>query len=70
VEKRIRRESDDIEVLVIGQFLIRSGCRRELMSSYIDVKGVGCREINAVHYDRCGEGEDAWLEAQERWAGE
>jgi hypothetical protein len=51
VEKRIERESDDIEVLVIGQFLIRSGCRRELISLYIDVKGVGCREINTVDYN-------------------
>jgi hypothetical protein len=40
------------------------------MSSYMDVKGVGCREIDAVDCDRCGEGENAWLEAQERWASE
>jgi superfamily II DNA helicase RecQ len=70
VERRMERESDDMEVLAMGQFLIGSGCRRELMSSYMDVKGVGCKEIDAVHCDRCGEGEDAWLEAQERWAGE
>jgi hypothetical protein len=36
----------------------------------MDVKGVGCREINTVDCDRCGEGENAWLEAQERWASE
>ena len=70
VEKRMERESDDIEVVAMGQFLVGSGCRRELMSSYMDVKGVGCREIEAVRCDRCGEGEDAWLEEQERWARE
>jgi hypothetical protein len=70
VEKRMERESDDMEVLAMGQFLIGSGCRRELISLYMDVKGVGCREIDAVDCDRCGEGENAWLEAQERWASE
>jgi superfamily II DNA helicase RecQ len=70
VEKRMERESDDIEVVAMGQFLVGSGCRRELLGSYMDVKGVGCREINAVRCDRCGEGEDAWLEEQESWARE
>lgn len=66
VERRMQRESDDIEVVAIGQFLVGSGCQRELMSSYIDVKGVGCQEIEAVRCDRCREGEDAWLEEQEK----
>lgn len=35
-EKRIEKESDNIDVQAIGEFLIRSGCRRELMSSYLD----------------------------------
>ena len=36
VEKAIEREKDEIDVLAIGQFLISSGCRRELISSYLD----------------------------------
>jgi len=70
VEKRMERESDDIEIVAMGQFLVGRGCRRELMSSYMDVKGVGCREIDAVCCDRCGEGEGVWLEEQEKWARE
>jgi hypothetical protein len=48
VEKRIEKESNNINVQVIGQFLIRSGCQQELMSSYLDAKGVGCRDIKVV----------------------
>lgn len=40
------------------------------MSSYLDGVGVGCREIEAVCCDRCGEGEEVWLEEHEGWAGE
>jgi superfamily II DNA helicase RecQ len=70
VEKRMEQESDDIDVQAMGQFLIGDGCRRELMSSYLDVQGVRCGEVDAVRCDRCGEGEDAWLQEQERWARE
>jgi superfamily II DNA helicase RecQ len=58
VEKRMERESDNLDVQAMGQFLIGSRCQQELMSSYLDVQEVGCREIGAVHCDRCGEGED------------
>ena len=44
----MERESDDIEIVAMGQFLVGRGCRRELMSSYIDVKGAGGREIDAI----------------------
>jgi superfamily II DNA helicase RecQ len=70
VEKRIEKESDDIDVQAMGHFLIGSGCRRELMSSYLDTKGVQCRDIEAVGCDRCGEGEQQWLEEQESWVRE
>jgi hypothetical protein len=36
VEKAIEREKDKINVLAIGQFLISSRCRRELISLYLD----------------------------------
>jgi superfamily II DNA helicase RecQ len=70
VEKRMEQESDDIDVQAMGQFLIGSGCRRELMSSYLDREGVRCRDIEAVGCDRCGEGEEAWLQEHENWAQE
>lgn len=70
VEKRMEKESDDIDVQAMGQFLIGSGCRRELMSSYLDTEGVRCRDIEAVGCDRCGEGEKAWLQEHEVWAWE
>jgi superfamily II DNA helicase RecQ len=65
VEKRMEKESDDIDVQAMGYFLIGSGCRRELMSSYLDIEGVRCGDIKAVSCDRCGEGEEAWLQEQE-----
>ncbi|KAH8686638.1 hypothetical protein GQ44DRAFT_720826 [Phaeosphaeriaceae sp. PMI808] len=54
----------------MGQFLIGSGCRRELMSSYLDETGVSCGDIESAGCDRCGEGEQQWLEEHERWARE
>jgi hypothetical protein len=59
VEKRVEEKSEDIDVQAIGQFLIRSGCRRELMSAYLDQEGVRCGDIKAVGCDQCGEGEQA-----------
>lgn len=66
VEKRIEQESDDLDVQAIEVFLIRLGCRRELMSSYLDRVGVKYREIGAVCCDQCGEGEEVWLAEHER----
>jgi superfamily II DNA helicase RecQ len=59
VEKQIEKESDDINVQAMGHFLISSGCRRELMSLYLDTEGVRCRDIKAVSCNQCGEGERA-----------
>jgi superfamily II DNA helicase RecQ len=70
VEKAMEREKDEIDVLAIGQFLIGSGCRRELMSSYLDQRGVSCRDIEAAGCDRCGEGEEVWIEEHVDWAQE
>ena len=58
VEKAMEREKDEIDVLAIGQFLISSGCRQELISSYLDQRGVSCRDIKAAGCDRCREGEE------------
>ena len=40
------------------------------MSSYLDREGVQCRDIEGVRCDRCGEGEEAWLQEHEGWARE
>ena len=58
VEKRIEQESGDIDVQAMGAFLLRNRCRRALMSSYLDGQGIGCREMDRVCCDRCGEGEE------------
>jgi superfamily II DNA helicase RecQ len=70
VQKRIEEESDDIDVQAMGYFLIGSGCRRELMSSYLDGKGVCCGDIESAGCDRCGEGEQVWVKEQTEWAQE
>ena len=70
VEQVMEREKEDIDVLAMGQFLIGSGCRRELMSSYLDQQGQSCGEIGAAGCDRCGEGEEVWIEEQEKWTRE
>jgi hypothetical protein len=48
VEKRIEKESDNIDVQVMGHFLISSRCQQELISSYLDTEGVRCGDIKAV----------------------
>ena len=65
VERRIETESDDMDVQAMGHYLIGSGCRRELMSSYLDTKGVQCKDVEAVGCNQYREGEQQWLEAQE-----
>lgn len=58
VERRMKRDSDDIDVQAMGTFLIRSRCQRELISSYLDGQRVRCREIGAVCCNQCREGEE------------
>lgn len=71
IGQRLQQEPDDMDVQAMGQFLIGSGCRRLLMSSYMDRKGVSCGDIEAAQgCDRCGEGERVWVAAQEEWARE
>ena len=66
VEKAMEEQKEDIDVLAMGQFLIGSGCRRELMSSYLDERGQSCGDIGGAGCDRCGEGEEVWIEEQEK----
>ncbi len=70
VEKRTEQESGDINVQVIGAFLIRNRCWRALISSYLDGQGIGYREIDRVCCNRCREGEELQLEEHENQARE
>jgi superfamily II DNA helicase RecQ len=64
VERTIRQKSDDLDVQAIGMFIIGSGCRRGLMSGYLDGKRVECNDVEAAGCDRCREGARGWQDAQ------
>jgi superfamily II DNA helicase RecQ len=64
VEETAKRRWTDIDVQAMALFLTGSGCRRSLMSGYLDSKGVTCGEVEAVGCDRCGEGQAKWMEAR------
>lgn len=56
VERRMKEEREKIDIQAMGLFLLGSGCRRDLMSSYLDRKRVSCRNIESAGCDRCREG--------------
>lgn len=64
VERTMQRKNEDLDVQAIGLFIIGNGCRRGLMSSYLDGKWVECREVEAAGCDRCGEGVRVWQDEQ------
>ena len=65
VERALEQKSDDIDVQAMGLFIIGSGCRRQLMSRYLDSTGMSCGDTESARCDRCGEGVSEWLEEQE-----
>jgi superfamily II DNA helicase RecQ len=56
VERTMKQKSGDLDVQVIGVFIIGSGCRRGLMSGYLDGRRVECNDLETARCDRCGEG--------------
>ncbi|CAO2655088.1 Nn.00g101520.m01.CDS01, partial [Neocucurbitaria sp. VM-36] len=66
VERRMQEKEEDIDVQAIGLFLIGGGCRRELMSRYLDKKGVSCSDMDTAGCDRCGEGRQEWIRGQQQ----
>ena len=64
VERTMKRKSDDLDVQAMGTFIIGSGCRRGLMSGYLDGKRVECNDVETAGCDRCGEGARGWQDAQ------
>ena len=70
VERTMKQKSGDLDVQAMGVFLIGSGCRRGLMSSYLDGKRVECSDVEAAGCDRCGDGARVWLDAQQETSRE
>jgi len=64
VERTMERKSEDLDIQAMGMFLIGSGCRRGLMSGYLDGKRVVCNDIESAGCDKCGEGTCEWQDAQ------
>lgn len=71
VEWTMKQKSEELDVQAMGLFLLGTGCRRGLMSSYLDGKWVGCHDLQSAGCDRCGDGVDAALacqqEASQEW---
>jgi superfamily II DNA helicase RecQ len=70
VKRTMKQKSEDLDVQAMGAFLLSSGCRRGLMSGYLDGRSVGCEEAEAARCDRCGEGVDEWMSAQQEISAE
>lgn len=67
VEETLAKNADNIDVSAIGFFIIGSGCRRLLMSRYMDRVGVSCSDLEgSAGCDRCGDGLRPWLDEQQR----
>jgi hypothetical protein len=70
VEREMQRNSDDVDVQAMGTFLLGQGCRRGLLSSYLDGRRIECSDIDAARCDRRGEGAGEWEESQRETSGE
>jgi superfamily II DNA helicase RecQ len=67
VERTLSEKGDDIDVQAMGVFIVGSGCRRLLMSRYLDRTGMSCSDVEgSAGCDRCGDGIRQWLDEQER----
>jgi superfamily II DNA helicase RecQ len=64
VERRLQKEEESIDVQAMGMFIQGSGCRRGMMSEYLDGQRVECNDIESAGCDRCGEGVREWQEWQ------
>ena len=70
VDYRLGKDTGAIDVAAMAQFIQARGCRRGVMSDYLDGNRVECGDIEAVRCDRCGEGRAEWAEVNSRWARE
>jgi superfamily II DNA helicase RecQ len=70
VEARVQKNSDSVDVYAMGLFIQASGCRRGIMSEYLDGKRVECGDIQAAGCDRCGDGLVEWQDSHAQAARE
>ena len=70
VERTMKQKSGDLDVQAMGVFLLSSGCRRGLMSGYLDGRRVECNDLETAGCDRCGEGVRGWQDEQIEASGE
>lgn len=64
VKRTMVQKGEDLDVQAMGMFLTGSGCRRGLMSGYLDGKQVSCNDVESAGCDRCGEGIREWQDSQ------
>jgi len=62
-KRRIRGERSVDEEAMVG-FVDTTGCRRRVLSGYLDGEEIGCTDYDMVRCDRCGEGVEEWQEWQ------
>jgi superfamily II DNA helicase RecQ len=63
-EREMAKGQGSIDVQAMGMFIQGEGCRRGMMSEYLDRKRVRCGDIESAGCDRCGEGMVEWQEGQ------
>ena len=70
VEDRAGQCNGSADVLATAQFMHVDGCRRGMMSEYLDGKRIDCRDIDSAGCDQCGERLIKWQESKSQCAGE
>jgi hypothetical protein len=70
VERRAAKDPGSIDVWAMAAFIQAKGCRRGVMSKYLDGKEVDCADIEGAACDRCGEGLTEWQGSQSDIANE
>jgi hypothetical protein len=71
VERMLAQKGADVDVQAVGAFVTSTGCRRWLMSAYMDRSGVSCGDLEeSAGCDQCGDGTRQWLDEQVSYSGE
>jgi len=59
-----------VDESAMAAFILSNGCRRAVMSGYLDGRAVECGELDGARCDGCGEGVTEWQGAQAEAEGE
>jgi len=70
VERRARYEAVSVDRSAMAAFVETTGCRRGVMSRYLDGEEVTCTGMDCAACDRCGEGLVDWRRSQRKDAEE